>query len=86
MSPLRRFPTFAAIALLLMSAALATLGSFWLWGYSPLYAALLCAVLLLGGARILPSRNGLAYSASLGLCIGVFLGGASGAARYFYAG
>jgi hypothetical protein len=86
MNRLRRSTTAAAIAVLLASATLATLGSFWLWGYSPLYAALLCAFLLFGGARTLPSRNGLAYSASLGLCIGVFLGGASGAARYFYAG
>jgi hypothetical protein len=69
MNPLRRSPTPAAIAILLMTVTLATLGSFWLWGYSPLYAALLCAFLLFGGARVLPSRNVLAYSASLGLCI-----------------
>ncbi len=72
----------ANVGLLVLVAAGVALCMFWLWAAYPLYAFVGCAVLLFGGAGLLPSRRDLTYSASLGVCLGAFIGGAAGGARF----
>lgn len=72
---------YLLLAALLGTAAASTYASFRLWTEAPLYAALLCGFILIGAARSLPSKRGLGYSVALGFGIGLFLGGAVGAAR-----
>lgn len=69
---------FSSMAAPFISAAAATLGSVWLWQELPLYAVAASALLLFGGATFLPSRHMLTHSVSLGVCVGVALGGAWG--------
>lgn len=79
---MRQLPRkYGLLAALLGTAVVSTYASFWLWTEAPLYAALLCGFILFGAARSLPRKRGLAYSVALGFGIGLFLGGAAGAAR-----
>lgn len=73
---------YSSVGVLALVAAGTALCTFWLWGAYPLYVAVLCALLLFGGAGLLPSKNDLTYSVSLGVCLGVFIGGAAGGARF----
>lgn len=77
-------PKLVSLAALLGTAAVATLASFWLWREAPLYAVLLCGFILFGAARSLPAKHGLASSVFLGFGLGIFLGGAAGAAWLLY--
>jgi hypothetical protein len=48
-----------------------------------LLAAFAASGLLLSGATLLPNKNVYIHGISLGLCLGAFVGGAIGAAKYF---
>jgi hypothetical protein len=71
------------VTVLFLSALATGIGCFWLWREYTLWAIILSAFLLFGGATMLPERNTHAHAASLGLCIGVFIGGVFGAAALF---
>jgi hypothetical protein len=45
---------------------------------------MLCGFILFSAARSLPAKRGLAYSMFLGFGIGIFVGGAAGAARLLF--
>jgi hypothetical protein len=75
---------YVSLAALLGTAAAATFASFLLWREAPLYAAMLCGFILFGAARSLPAKRGLAYFVFLGFGLGLFLGGAAGAARLMF--
>jgi hypothetical protein len=77
-------PKYVSVAALLGTAAAATVASFLLWREAPLYAAMLCGFILFSAARSLPAKRGLAYSMFLGFGIGIFVGGAAGAARLLF--
>lgn len=77
-------PKYVLLAALLGTGVATAFASFWLWREAPLYAAMLCGFILFGAARSLPARHGLSYSLFLGFGIGLFLGGAAGAAMILY--
>lgn len=55
---------------------------FVLWRDYLLYAVAASALLLGGGATLLPRKNVYLHGLALGLCLGAFVGGAIGALKY----
>lgn len=83
---LQRPYKFAALAVLTLSAIVSGIASFWLWREYTIFALFFTVLLIFGGAVMLPSRNIHAHAASLGFCVGAFIGGGFGAAALFSAG
>lgn len=71
------------VTVLLLSAVATGIACFWLWREYTLFAIILSAFLLFGGATMLPERNTHVHAISLGFCIGVFIGSVLGAAALF---
>ena len=65
------------ILALLVGALVSCIGFFWLW-HEYLLFAVFTSVLLMSGAALLPEKSPWAHAASLGICIGAFLGCALG--------